>query len=104
MTDTQTPMLSLYDELKSRGVNLDWYDKRKHPKLDGNIPLENERCSRLSIYLLKQDGSLWTVTSDGEAYSQVRDSKQAVPRDVYVCLCCKAQWAAMPADHKEDNS
>jgi hypothetical protein len=88
MSDIQTPMLSLYDELKARGVNLDWYDRRKRPKLDGNIPLENERCSRLSVYLLKKDGSLWTVKSDGEGYSKVRESERKVPRDVYVCLCC----------------
>jgi hypothetical protein len=37
MSDIQTPMLSLYDELKARGVNLDWYDRRKRPRLDGNI-------------------------------------------------------------------
>jgi hypothetical protein len=23
--------------MKARGVNLDWYDRRKHPGLDGNI-------------------------------------------------------------------
>jgi hypothetical protein len=89
--------------IEAQRRRLSWYDLRKHPKLDGNIPLENGRCSRLSIYLRKRDGSLWTVKFNGEAYSQVRDSKQAVPRDVYVCLCCKAQWPSMPAEHKEGN-
>lgn len=82
-------MTGLYEELKSRVIDMAWYDRRKHSKLDGNIPLENECCSRLSIYLLKKDGSLWTVRSDGEGYSKVRESEQAVPRDVYICLCCR---------------
>jgi hypothetical protein len=69
-------LTGLYEELKSRGVDMAWYDRRKHPKLDGNIPLENERCSRLSIYLLKKDGSLWTVRSDGDGYSKVRGSEK----------------------------
>jgi hypothetical protein len=97
-------MSSLYEKLKSGGIDLSWYDRRKHPKLDGNIPLENDRCSRLSIYMLTKDGSLWTVKSDGEAYSKVRDSEKSVPRDLYVCAKCKAQWSAMPAEHKEGDS
>jgi hypothetical protein len=104
MTDQQVSSFSLYEELKLRGVDLSWYDRRKHPKLVGDIPLENKRCSRLSIYLLKRDGSLWTVKSDDEGYSKVRQSERAMPRDVYVCLCCKAQWPAMPTDHKEGDS
>jgi DNA-directed RNA polymerase subunit RPC12/RpoP len=27
-----------------------------------------------------------------------------VPRDLYVCAKCKAQWSAMPAEHKEGDS
>jgi hypothetical protein len=101
MTEQQVTAFSLYDEMKQRGINLEWYDKRKQPKAAGPIPLNDDRCSRLSIYLLKQDGSLWTVKTDGEAYSQVRDRPRRVARDVYVCMKCKAQWSAMPAEHRE---
>jgi hypothetical protein len=72
MTDRQTSGFSLYEEMKMRGVDLSWLRQRKQRKASGPIPLEDDRCSRLSVYLLKQDGSLWTVKSDGEAYSQVR--------------------------------
>jgi hypothetical protein len=102
MTEQQVSGFSLYEEMKMRGVNLGWYDKRKR-RASGPISLEDQMCSRLSIYLLKRDGSLWTVRSDGEAYSQIRDTRQAVPHDGYVCLCCKAQWPSMPAEHKESN-
>lgn len=82
MTEPQVSSFSLYEEMKMRGVNLDWYDKRKQPKSAGPTPLEDDRCSRLSIYLLKQDGSLWTVKMDGEGYSQVREPSRSVPRHV----------------------
>src|SRR5215213_2024483 len=91
---------SLYEEMKMRGVNLDWYEKRKHPKATGPIPLEDKRCSRLSIYLLKQDGSLWTVKMDGEPHSKVKEYDRLVPKDVYICLCCKQQWPSMPTEHR----
>lgn len=100
MTD-QTTGLSLYEEMVSRGIDMGWYEKRKHPKASGNIPLDDKVCSRNSIYLLKQDRSLWTVRSNGEAFAQVRQTGKQQPRDVYVCLCCKEQWRAMPAQHGE---
>src|SRR5215217_3871207 len=82
-------MSGLCEEMKSRGVNLDWYDKRKHrPTATGPVPLDDAICTRNSIF--KQDGSLWTVKSDGEAYSKVRELDRVVARDVYVCLSCKA--------------
>jgi hypothetical protein len=57
-------MSGLCEEMKSRGVNLDWYDKRKHrPTATGPVPLDDAICSRKSIYMIKQDGSLWTVKS-----------------------------------------
>jgi hypothetical protein len=104
MTDQQVSGFSLYDEMKLRGVDLSWYEKRSKPKASGPIPLEDKRCSRLSIYLLKRDGSLWSVKSDGEAYSQVREPSKPVGREVYLCMKCKAQWPAMPAEHKEVES
>jgi hypothetical protein len=64
-------------------------------------PLDDAICSRNSIYMIKQDGSLWTVKSDGEAYSKVRELDRVVARDVYVCLSCKAQWRRMPGVHPE---
>ena len=85
-------------------MDLSWYDRRKQPKATGEIPLNDAKCSRLSIYLLKQDGSLWTVKSDGEACSQVRESARRVPRDVYLCWKCKTQCAAVPPEHKDGDS
>jgi hypothetical protein len=90
MTEQQVLAFSLYAEMKQRGINFELYDRRKQKKAIGPIPLEDKMCSRLSIYLLKQDGSLWTVKSDGEAYSQVRESARRVTCDVYLCLKCKA--------------
>jgi hypothetical protein len=104
MTHRQTSGFSLYEEMKLRGVNLDWYDRRKQKKAAGPVRLEDKICSRNSIYLLQQDGSLWTVKSDGEAYSRVRESARRVPCDVYLCLKCKAQWAAWPPEHKDGDS
>jgi hypothetical protein len=101
MTDQQVSSFSLYEEMKMRGVNLTWYDRCKHPKVDGNIPLESERCSWLSIYLLKRDGSLWSVKYNGEAYCKVREAERRVPRDVYVCARCKQQFNEMPVEHRE---
>jgi len=104
MTDDQPSTPSLYEEMKIRRVDLSWYEKREQRKAAGPIPLNDDRCSRLSIYLLKQDGALWTVKSDGEAYSQVRERTRRVARDVYLCLKCKAQWATMPPEHKDGDS
>jgi hypothetical protein len=101
VSDQQISGFSLYEEMKLRGVDLSWYDKRKQQKASGQIPLEDKRCSRLSIYLLKRDGSLWSVKSDGEAYNQVREPSKPVARDVYICMCCKHQWQVMPAEHRE---
>lgn len=50
------------------------------------------------------DGSLWTVKSDGEAYSQVRQPARRIPCDVHLCLKCKTQWEAMPPEHKDGDS
>jgi hypothetical protein len=101
MTELQISGFSLYEELKMRRVNLDWYEKRKQPKASGQIPLEDKRCSRLSIYLLKRDGSLWSVKSDGEAYNQVRKPSKPIAGDIYVCMSCEHQWQVMPAEHRE---
>jgi hypothetical protein len=35
ITDTEPHMLSLYEEMKLRDVDLSWYDKRKRPKAAG---------------------------------------------------------------------
>src|SRR5688572_2913639 len=104
MTDNRPGVLSLYEEMKMRGVDLSWYEKREQRNTARPISLNDNGCSRLSIYLLKQDGSLWTVKSDGEAYSQVREFAHRVPCDVYLCLKCKTQRAAMPPEHKEGDS
>jgi hypothetical protein len=55
-------MSGLCEEMKSRGVNLDWYDKRKHrPTATGPVPLDDAICSRNSIY-----DQARRITVDGE--------------------------------------
>jgi hypothetical protein len=96
--------VSLYDDLKAKGQRLGWYERSKARRgAHRVIPLNDDRCSNLSVYLLKADGSLWTLAIVGrvnaqgiredsaEPYKQVRPPGKAVGKDVYVCVCCKAQ-------------
>jgi hypothetical protein len=82
----------LYQKMKAKGVDMSWYERGRHAKSPEAIPLQDEKCSRASIYLLKQDGSLWTITYQGKPHKQVRRPGKQLPRSVYVCLCCKTQW------------
>lgn len=93
-------MSQLYQKMKARGVNMSFYEKGKHAKAPEAIPLNDEKCSRASIYLLKQDGSLWTITYQGQPHKQVRPPGKRIPRDIYVCACCKAQWNEAPMENE----
>lgn len=87
---------TLYERMKARGINMEWYErsktKRRKRTADVQVPLETETCCLLSVYLLKTDGSLWTTDTSGAAYRQVRPATKPIPRNVYVCACCKGQW------------
>lgn len=87
----QEPIEPLRDIMDRLGVDMSWYDKAAGvTSRSKTIPLHDENCSRLSIYLLKKDGSLWTVDG-GEPYAQVRQLK-GIPRDMYICAHCKGQF------------
>lgn len=48
MTEQQVSAFSLYEEMKQRGINLEWYDRRKQPKATGPIP-SRTKCARGSV-------------------------------------------------------
>lgn len=94
MADTKE--ISMYQQMKARGINMSWYERGKRGRTDDAIPLDDEECSDLSIYLLKENGSLWTITKDGRQHLQVRPPSKKLPKSVYVCVCCKTQWDDAP--------
>lgn len=93
-------MTSLYERMKLRGVNMSWYEKGKRGRRSNAIPLDDEECSNQSVYLLKEDGTLWTIDTKGVPHNQVRPSKKQLPRSVYVCLHCGRQWNEAPIGKK----
>lgn len=89
------PEISMYEKLLKRGVDMKWYDRAKAKRgghNSGQIPLANDHCYSVSIYILKQDGSLWTTTSDGKPYIKVREGAKELPKEVLICVCCKKQF------------
>jgi len=92
--------LSIYERMKARGINMSWYERGKRGRTDNAIPLDDQECSSGSIYLLKENGSLWTVTANGKAYQQVRPPSKKLPKTVYVWVCCKTQWDDAPISKK----
>lgn len=85
----------LYDRMTKAGVNMSWYDrakKKQQPSEKKLAPLGTERCSILSIYLLKTNGRLFTVTSSGKTYEQVRRTMRKPKADKYICLHCKGTF------------
>jgi hypothetical protein len=99
---TLLPEPTQYEKLVKAGVDMSWYDRsvakrglKKHG--NGPVPLSDGRCCSLSIYLLKKNGSLWTVQDSGDSYKQVRDPAKQLPRDIYVCVCCKKQFKTIEA-------
>jgi hypothetical protein len=85
--------------MRLRGTDMSWYEKAKQKSVisdDGLIPIDNEACSSLSIYFLKEDGSLWTLTSEGALYKRVRYGQKSISHAIYVCMHCKTQWRETP--------
>lgn len=92
--------MSLYERMKARGVAMDWYERGRKHQTPGAIPLVDDACQRASVYLLRLDGSLWTVRN-GEPYRKVRGGKAARDNEVYVCLHCKRQASTPDINHEE---
>ena len=88
---------SMYEKMKRRGIDMSWYDKSKRKSTTSPrvAVLNDEHCGRLSIYLLKKDGGLYTITSDGKPYHKVRQFNKKVAKEVYICLHCRQQWASV---------
>lgn len=79
---------------------MSWYEK-KGAHDSSAVPLEDQECSLLSIYMVQQDGSVWTVDAHGVPHKKVRPASKAIPRDVLLCLCCKRQFGEMPEKHQK---
>lgn len=96
--EPRRPGESMYEFLKRRGVDMSWYDRARANRpvgtlsRSGPVPLYDQKCDRFSIYLLKKDGTLWTIESDGKPYAQVRNTGKKLPRDILMCACCKRQF------------
>lgn len=90
---------SLFDKATRLGVDMSWYHRGKAArgpvKETGPVPLNDDACSMLSIYLLDKDGKMWTTTSDGSAYENglVRTTGKKLPRDIYICAHCREQFS-----------
>lgn len=84
-------LLSLYDRMKARGIDMSWYEKGRRGRHSSAIPLDDDKCSDLSTYFLEHDGSLWTIDSYGKPYKRVRMPSKDIPKQIYVCFHCKQQ-------------
>lgn len=82
----------LYLEMKSRGVNMAWYERIAH-RASLAIPLDDEECSGGSVYIMKKDGSMWTIDAYGKAYRCVREAGKPIVTQKYLCACCGEEWA-----------
>jgi len=92
-------MSELYERMKAKGIDMSWYEKGKRGRRNQAIPLDDEACSNLSVYLLKENGSLWSITHVGSPYQQVRPATKPIPHSIYICLCCKRQWNDAPINN-----
>lgn len=92
MNQSELIKVSLIDRLRSKGIDVSGFErvKEQSKKGDAPIPLDDDICSYSSIYVIRLDGSLWTV-KDGQHYKQVRQAVKKMPRPVFVCVRCKAQ-------------
>ncbi len=85
-------MSELYEKMKAKGIDMGWYEKNKHIRSSTVIPLDDEECSTLSLYIVQLDGSLWSIKGNGEPYQKVREGIKRQEKSVYVCAHCKKQW------------
>lgn len=84
---------TLYERMKQRGVDMGWYEKNKGRSTYA-IPLSDEECGFASIYLLKKNGTLWTLKGEEDIspHAKVRDTKKEIPQDVLMCVKCRKQF------------
>lgn len=61
------------------------------------IPLNDERCSVLSIYLIDELGKMWTTKIGGAPYMMVREAKVKPKFKFYICAHCKARFKTYEA-------
>lgn len=94
-------MSSMYDKMKARGIDMSWYERSSRRKSGVAAPLDDQECSLGSIYLVKADGTLWTINLHGDPHKQVRASKGAIAAPTLLCLHCRTQFSAMPSAHSE---
>lgn len=87
-------MNDLYQHMKARGLDMSWYEKARPITNPDPEPLalqENE-CSRLSIYLIEPNGTISTVTGSGQKYMTVKYTEARPRNAIYACSNCKQQW------------
>lgn len=84
----------LYEQFKDKGFDTTWYEKSRGQRPDSKAPIQltDDHCGLLSIYFLNKMGRLFTTTSAGVPYNQVRVTGKKIAKDIYICLGCKAQF------------
>jgi hypothetical protein len=99
----------LYRRMKDCGMDVRWYEKtkrleKKTPK--GEVLLNDDHCSLLSIYFLDKAGKLWTTQSDGKPYMIARQTASTLKQDSYICVACKKRFKnyVIAGKHYEANS
>jgi len=85
---------SLYEKFKAKGYDMSWYEKNQGRRPDSKrpIPLTDDHCGTLAIYYLTKSGKLFTTTTAGEPYQQVRETGKKISRDIFICLGCNQQF------------
>lgn len=86
---------SLYEKMKARGIDMSFYERSRSRSANA-VPLDDQACSKYSIYLMRKDGSVWTLNR-GEKHKKVRDTGRTLPEDQYICMHTKVGYF----DHKD---
>jgi hypothetical protein len=88
--------------MEAKGVDMQWYRRGARNKAAGvDVPLADDQCYIGSIYLLKTDGSLWTVTGSNKPYKQVRIVARRLKRPMFICVSCGAQASTNAVVHNK---
>jgi hypothetical protein len=97
-------MNELYRRMKAQGLDVKWYEKAKRLSSKAakstETALNDGRCSLLSIYLIDQQGRLWTTTPEGKTYMIVRYTKSKPKKSVYACVSCNTYYKTYEAATK----
>jgi hypothetical protein len=108
-------MNEIYRRLKLKGFDMSWYERGKASLV---TPLEDDACSKASIYLMKANGTVWTlrlnervhdredgtavVTYEGQPHRQVRDTGKTLPQATYVCMHTKTGYSDLTVAMSHD--